>query len=56
MNELQVFYQKYPNSQHKQEADKLLADIKRKIEEEKEQAKKAQGKKEETANKIDQEN
>jgi outer membrane protein assembly factor BamD len=44
MNELEIFYKKYPNSQHKREADQLLADIRAKIVDQKEQTRKAQEK------------
>jgi outer membrane protein assembly factor BamD len=54
MSELELFYKKYPNSQHKNEADELLSKIKQRIAESKEQAKKVQAKKEGTANKTDQ--
>jgi outer membrane protein assembly factor BamD len=54
MTELETFYKKYPNSQHKKEADELLATIRQKIAEEN---KKARQKKEEAAeNKTDQAN
>jgi outer membrane protein assembly factor BamD len=57
MAELETFYKKYPNSQHKKEADELLATIRQKIVEEKEENKKAQQKKEEAAaKKTDQAN
>ncbi|HEY6951820.1 MAG TPA: outer membrane protein assembly factor BamD [Bacteroidota bacterium] len=56
MKELELFYRKYPNSQHKEEADKLLADIRRKIAEEKTQPEKSQQKKDETAGKSRQTN
>jgi len=56
MSELETFYRKYPNSQHKQEADELLAKIKQKITEEKQLNKKVQEKQAEAANKGDQEN
>jgi len=54
MGELEIFYRKYPNSQHKQEADELLAKIKQRMVDEKEENKKVQAKKEETANKTQQ--
>lgn len=54
MSELETFYKKYPNSEHKKEADVLLEKIKQRIAEKKEQERKAQAKTEETANKTDQ--
>jgi outer membrane protein assembly factor BamD len=54
MTDLETFYRKYPNSQHKQEADELLEKIKERIAEKKEQNKKDQVKEEETANKTNQ--
>ncbi len=56
MSELEIFYKKYPNSQHKNEADELLLKIKQRIAESKEQTKKVQVKKEGTVNKTDQAN
>lgn len=53
MKDLELFYKKYPNSQHKQEADQLLADIKQKLADEKARAAKAQ-KKEESVKKSEQ--
>lgn len=54
MAELDTFYRKYPNSQHKAEADELIVKIRQKIAEKKEQDKKGQAKQEETANKTNQ--
>lgn len=52
MAELETFYRKYPNSQHKQEADALLEKIKKRIAEKKTESKKDQTKEAETANKT----
>ncbi len=40
MTELEVFYRKYPNSQHKEEADKLLTQIKQQLADQKAEAEK----------------
>ena len=45
MSELELFYKKYPNSQHKKDADELLGIIRQGIIDEKEQGKKAPPKK-----------
>ena len=55
MSELEVFYRKYPNSEHKKEADELLARIRQKLSEEKHD-KKEQPKQAEAATTSDQEN
>lgn len=54
MSELEIFYKKYPNSQHKNDADELLAIIRQRIVDEKEQSKKSQPKQAEAAKKSDQ--
>jgi hypothetical protein len=54
MSELEIFYKKYPNSQHKNDADELLAIIRQRIADEKEQNKKPQPKQTEAAKKTDQ--
>jgi outer membrane protein assembly factor BamD len=53
MSELEIFYKKYPNSQHKGEADELLVKIKQRIFEEKGQKKQDPVKNNETSNKTD---
>jgi outer membrane protein assembly factor BamD len=54
MQEIDLFYKKYPNSQHKEEADRILTDIRARIAEEKETNAKIQKKKEENVKKADQ--
>lgn len=53
MSELEVFYKKYPNSQHKKEADDLLARITKRIGEEKQEQRKPDQGQEQTANTTD---
>ncbi len=51
MTEIEIFYKKYPNSQHKEEADQLLAEITKHIAEQKTQNQKVPKKTEESAQK-----
>ncbi len=54
MSELEIFYRKYPNSVHKKDADELLAKIRQRIADEKEQNRKVQSKQTEATKKTDQ--
>ncbi len=53
MTELETFYKKYPNSQHKEEADRLLSDIRQHIADQKAEEEKSQKKPQDNAPKSD---